>query len=152
MRYSVEKLSFFAFAITLSLGLPGCSWWNSHPGPQSQESRDQKTREQVANATAKLKEESRVAAKNADEAAREAGHELKVAAQGAKEGWDRTDSRPVNVNSASKERLETLPGLSARECEKVINGRPYSSTRQLVSRGIISQAQYDRIANRLTTR
>ena len=67
MKYRIEKLSCFAFAVTLLLGLAGCS------SPQRQQSQDEKTRGHVANATAKLKEESRVAAKNLDEAARQAG-------------------------------------------------------------------------------
>jgi len=149
MKYRIEKLSCFAFAVTLLLGLAGCSWRNNDTRGQSQ---DEKTREQVANATAKLKEQSRVAAKNLDQAAHQAGHELNVAAQGAKEGWNRKESDTVNVNSASKEQLEALPGLSARQCDNVIDGRPYSSKHDLVTRGIISQREYDRIADRLTTR
>lgn len=152
MKHRIEKLFCFAFAVTLLLGLAGCSLRHNDRRAQSQESQDQKTREQVANATAKMKEESRVAAKNLDEAARQAGHELNAAAQGAKEGWDRKESGPVNVNSASKEQLEALPGLSARQCDKVIDGRPYRSEHDLVTRGIISQGEYDRIADRLTTR
>lgn len=152
MKYRVEKLLYFAFAVTLLLGLAGCSSRNNNARAQSQESKDQKTREEVANATAKIKEESRVAVQNVDEAARQAGHELKVAGQGAKEGWNRNESDTVNVNSASKEQLEALPGLSAVECDKVINERPYSSTHDLVTRGIISQGEYDRITDRLTTR
>ena len=109
MRNSIEKLSCFAFALTLLVGLAGCSMRNNDTRAQSQESKDEKTREQVANTTAKMKEESKVAAKNLDAAARQAGHELKVAAQGAKEGWNRKESNTVNVNSASKEQLEDLP-------------------------------------------
>jgi DNA uptake protein ComE-like DNA-binding protein len=149
MKYRIEKLSCFAFALTLLLGLAGCNWRNNDTRAQGQ---DEKTREQVANATAKMKEQSRVAAKNLDEAAREAGHQLNVAVQGAKEGWNRKESDTVNVNSASKEQLEALPGLSARQCDKVIDGRPYRSEHDLVSRGIISQGEFDRIADRLTTR
>jgi DNA uptake protein ComE-like DNA-binding protein len=77
---------------------------------------------------------------------------LNVAVQGAKEGWDRKESGTVNLNSASKEQLEALPGLSARQCEQVIDGRPYRSEHDLVTREIISQGEYDRIADRLTTR
>ncbi len=152
MKYRIEKLSCFAFAVSLLLGLAGCGWRNNDTRAQSQKSQDEKTREQVANATAKLKEESRVAAKNVDEAARQAGHELNAAAQGAKEGWNRKENDTVNVNSASKEQLEALPGLSARQCDKVIEGRPYRSEHDLVTRGIISQGEYDRIADRLTAR
>jgi len=152
MNYRVEKRSCFAFVVTLLVGLAGCNSRSNATRAQSQEVKDEKTREHVANATAKVKEESRVAAQHIDEAARQAGHEIKVAAQGAKEGWNRKESDTVNVNSASKEQLEALPGLSASQSDQVIDARPYSSTHDLVARGIISQSEYDRIGNRLTTR
>jgi hypothetical protein len=66
MKYRIEKLSRFAFVVTLLLELAGCNWRNNDRRAQGQESQDEKTREQVANATAKVKEQSRVAAKNFD--------------------------------------------------------------------------------------
>jgi DNA uptake protein ComE-like DNA-binding protein len=131
-------------------GLSACTARNSDTRARSQQSKDEKAREQVANATQKVKEESRVAAKNLDEAAHQAAHDAKVAAQGAKEGWDRKETGTINVNSASKTQLEELPGLSARQSEEVINNRPYSSTHDLVAKGIVSEREYERIADRLT--
>jgi len=136
----------------LIAGLPACTARNHDARAQSQESKDEKTREQVANATQKVKEESRVAAKNLDEAAHQAAHDAKVAAQGAKEGWNRKETGTIDLNSASKTQLETLPGLSARQSEQVINNRPYGSTHDLVTKGIISEREYNRIAERLTVR
>jgi DNA uptake protein ComE-like DNA-binding protein len=131
-------------------GLPACTTRNSDTSAQSQESKDEKAREQVANATQKVKEESRVAAKNLDEAAHQAAHDAKVAAQGAKEGWNSKEIGTMNLNSASKTQLESLPGLSARQSDEVINNRPYSSTHDLVTKGIISEPEYERIADRLS--
>jgi DNA uptake protein ComE-like DNA-binding protein len=151
MRRDLNGTVRLALAVVVILGLAGCSAKKNNMNAQSQESKDEKTREDVASATQKAKEESRVAAKSLDEAAHQAAHEAKVAAQGAKEGWNRKETGPVNVNSASKEQLETLPGLSAKQSEDVINGRPYSSKHDLVTRGIISEDEYSRIADRLTT-
>jgi DNA uptake protein ComE-like DNA-binding protein len=152
MNYGLEKPVRFTVAVIVLLGLAGCNSRSNNTSAQNQASQDEKTREDVANATAKVKEESRVAAKNLDEAAHQAAHEAKVAAQGAKEGWNRKETGIVNVNSASKEQLEALPGLSARQSEEVINGRPYNSKHDLVTRGIISEQEYQRIAARLTSR
>lgn len=150
MRSDKGMLVHFALAVVVALSLIGCNARNSNTNAQSQESKDQKTREDVSNATAKVKEESRVAAKNLDEAAHQAAHDARVAAQGAKEGWNRKETTVVNVNSASKTQLESLPGMSAKQSENVINNRPYSSKHDLVAKGIISQEEYDRIADRLT--
>jgi len=149
MRCDKSTVIRLALAVLVILSLVGCTS-NNNTNAQSQESKDEKTRQDVSDATAKLKEESRVAAKNLDQAAHQAAHDAKVAAQGAKEGWNRTDASPVNVNSASKTQLEALPGLSAKQSQAVIDNRPYSSKQDLVTKGIISQDEYDRIADRLT--
>ena len=152
MRSDLDRLIRFALATLVILGLIGCSARNSNTNAQSQESKDEKTREDVANATQKAKEESKVAAKNLDDTAHQAAHEAKVAMQGAKEGWNRQDAGAVNVNSASKEQLEKLPGLSATQSEQVISNRPYGDKHDLVAKGIISEPEYERIADRLTTK
>jgi hypothetical protein len=103
MRRDLNGTVRLALAVVVILGLAGCSAKKNNMNAQSQESKDEKTREDVASATQKAKEESRVAAKSLDEAAHQAAHEAKVAAQGAKEGWNRKETGPVNVNSASKE-------------------------------------------------
>jgi competence protein ComEA len=51
----------------------------------------------------------------------------------------------VDINSATKEDLEKLPGIGNAYSEKIIKGRPYAKKDQLVSRNIIPQATYDKI-------
>jgi DNA uptake protein ComE-like DNA-binding protein len=148
MGWDPGRLARLALAALVTLSLAGCARRNTNA--QSQQARDEKTREDVANATQKLKEDSRVAAKNLDEAAQQAAHDARIAAEGAKEGWNRKDNGVLNVNSASKDQLEELPGLSAKQSEAVINNRPYNSKHDLVAKGIISEQEYDRIADRLT--
>jgi competence protein ComEA len=51
----------------------------------------------------------------------------------------------VDINSASKEELEKLPGIGQAYSQKIIAGRPYAQTTQLVSKKILPQSTYDKI-------
>jgi DNA uptake protein ComE-like DNA-binding protein len=51
----------------------------------------------------------------------------------------------VDINSASQEQLEALPGIGTEYCHHIIYGRPYVKTEELVSKGILPQEAYDRI-------
>ncbi len=44
---------------------------------------------------------------------------------------------PIDINSASKAELKTLPGIGDAEAEKIIAGRPYLSKADLVTKGLI---------------
>ena len=48
----------------------------------------------------------------------------------------------VDINSAKKEELKKLPGISDAEAAKIIAGRPYGSKAWLVSHKIISEPTY----------
>lgn len=52
----------------------------------------------------------------------------------------------VDLNSASREALMSLPGLTAADAEQIIAGRPYRSTLQFKIKNIVSPEKYAKIA------
>ena len=55
----------------------------------------------------------------------------------------------LDLNSASKQELMTLPGIGDALSQKIIDGRPYARKDQLVSKNIIPQATYDKIKDQV---
>jgi competence protein ComEA len=53
------------------------------------------------------------------------------------------DEELINVNTASVESLDTLPKIGPVTAQKIINGRPYGSIEELVSKKVLTQKTFD---------
>ena len=99
--------------------------------PQSPE----QLRQQTAAATATLKEDA------------------KAVAGGVKDGLTRPSSdKPLDLNSASRSQLQSLPGIDSATADRIVAGRPYSSEHELLDKHIVSRDEYNKMADRITVK
>ena len=111
-----------AVAVILLGGLAACT----------QKQSPEELKEKTARATAELKVDA------------------KAVAAGVRKGWSR--DKPLDVNTATREQLISLPGVTGVEADREIAGRPYNDPSELVTRRILSQSKYDKIADRLVAK
>ena len=76
-----------------------------------------------------------------------AASKAKASAPSAKPKQDAASAnvKLVDINSAGKDELKTLPGIGDREAAKIIAGRPYLSKAFLLTQKIITEADYQRL-------
>jgi len=80
----------------------------------------------------------------AAQAAKGAPAEAKKAARAA------APASPVNINTASKEQLEALPGIGAKKAQAIIDGRPYQKPEDVMKVKGIKQGIYNKIKDYIT--
>jgi competence protein ComEA len=77
--------------------------------------------------------------------------DTKAVVEGVKEGMsaDQIEAKTVNINKASREDLLSLPGITDRDADRIIADRPFADAPDLVRRRVLSQAEFDKIRDRV---
>jgi DNA uptake protein ComE-like DNA-binding protein len=129
----------------LPLALLGCT---NHAGPN-----DQELRQKSAQATRDVRQGAKQLTADTKVAAAKAVNGVNAVAQGIKDGVNTNKpGERVDINSASVARLALLPDVGISKAQDIVKGRPYRNARSLVSRGLLTQEQYDRIADQITAK
>jgi competence protein ComEA len=75
-----------------------------------------------------------------------------AAKPGAMSGGATASTGLVDINSASADELDALPGIGAARGEAIIKGRPYKGKDDLLNRNILTASVYNGIKDKIIAR
>jgi competence protein ComEA len=58
----------------------------------------------------------------------------------------------ININSGTFDQLKTRVGIGDTYAKRIVEGRPYQRTEELVTKHVIPQMTYDKIKDQIITR
>jgi hypothetical protein len=153
LRWSNRAQRMTLGCLTAAMLLGGCGYFQlGGSDAAAQKARDEKTREEVARATENAKPELQEAGRKLGAAAKTAADDAKAAAQGVREGWNRNGHGALDVNSATEADLVSLPGVSRRDARRIIANRPYADKHDVVTKGALTEDQYQDIREGITAK
>ncbi len=60
-----------------------------------------------------------------------------------------TPAGKIDINTATADQLKAFPGIGDAYSKRIIDGRPYANKNQLVSKGILPSATYNKIKDQI---
>jgi DNA uptake protein ComE-like DNA-binding protein len=141
----------------VAIGTVGCSSANDAQQTAKQETEAARERakqagDEISDAVKNAKPELNKAGEKVGQAARTVVDDAKAATRGVQEGWDNGQKKRVNLNTAKEKELVALPGIGPGDARRIIAARPYKDARETVLRGALTEAEYEEIQDRVTTR
>jgi DNA uptake protein ComE-like DNA-binding protein len=64
---------------------------------------------------------------------------------------ERSEPRRVDLNAAATSSIERLPGITPNMARRIVADRPYADPRELVQRHILTEHEFERIEDLVTT-
>lgn len=127
-------------ALTLAFALPAMSWATSTA------SAAKSTTASKSGTTAKSTSATTTHAKSASSTSGKTSTTHHASNTSAK------TSHKIDLNSASREQLMTLPGVDGAMADKIISERPYKNMNQLTAKKVVSKDEYNKIKNHVTAK
>jgi DNA uptake protein ComE-like DNA-binding protein len=146
---SAERVNIFTicFLAALMVGLSDC---HANETEQQRRERENRTRDEAAKATERAKPEIQAAGRELGRVAEQAAREAHAFAEGVRQGWVSAGHHVVNINSATESELIELPDISRADARKIIRGRPYHDSQELITKHIVSDDKYAKIKDIVT--